>query len=155
MTFAGSTFSLVSAGNAIVVNGISTPLPSAPISVFKAGSQTFTATPSGFMIGTQSISPGGSAVMVDGTRVSLGPSQLVIGSSTISLGSAAQVSGGALGGLIMNGGGGGVGPTDRSSNGSNVAPFLGGGGKLRVDIRTVVLSLAVISGTVISVLGFL
>ena len=155
VTFAGSTFSLASAGNAIVVNGISTPLPSVPISIFKAGTQAFTATPTGFSIGTQSISPGGSAVMVDGTLVSLGPSQLVIGTSTVPLGSAAQEYGGALTGLIMNGIGGGASPTDKSSNGSNIAPFLGGGGKLRVDIRTVVLTLAVNFGAVMIVLELL
>ena len=59
------------------------------------------------MIGTRSLSAVGSAVLVDGTRVSLGCSRLVVGASTISLGSAARVSGGDLGGLVMNGGGGG------------------------------------------------
>ena len=152
VTFAGSTFSLASAGNAVVINGVSTPLPPASMSVFKVGSQVFTATPTGFRIGTQSISPGGSAVTVDGTMVSLGLSQqLVIGTLTIPLRSAAQTYGGASGSLIMNGAGGGASPTSKSSsssNGSNVAPFLGAGEKLRCDIRTVALTLAVNLGAI-------
>ena len=150
VTFAGTTFSLPSGGNALIVNGKPTPLPSAPVSVFKVGSQTFTAAPTGFAVGTQSVSPGASAVTVDGTLVSLGSSELVIGTSTVPLGSAAQAGDGALGSLIIYGIGGGAGgakPTNGSSNVSDVQPFLGGSGKLRVGFGMVVFALVVHLGT--------
>ena len=155
VTFAGSTFSLPSGGTALIVNGKPTPLPSAPVSVFKVGSQTFTAAPAGFAVGTQSVSPGASAVTVDGTRVSLGSSELVIGTSTVPLGSAAQAGDGALGSLIIYGIGGGAGaakPTNGSSNVSDVQPFLGGSGKLRVGFGMVVFALIVHLGTARGVL---
>ncbi len=146
VTYAGSVFSLASGGNALIVNGRTTPLPSAPISVFKVGSQTFTAAPTGFAVGTQSIFPGGSAVLVDGTLVSLGSSDLVVGTSTMLLGPAAQTQAGALGSLIMGGFGGGASPTGGSSNGSTVLPFVGGSGKLRVGVGITVFALIVSLG---------
>lgn len=146
VTYAGSVFSLASGRNALIINGRTTPLPSAPVSVFKVGSQTFTAAPTGFAAGTQSGFPGGSAMLVDGTTISLGPSDLVIGTSTVPLGSAERAHAGALGSLIVYGNGGGAGPTGVSSNGSFVLPFVGGSGKLRVDIETVVFALIVSLG---------
>ena len=147
VTYAGSVFSLASGSNALIVNGRTTPLPSPSMSVFTAGSQTFIAAPTGFAVGAQSVSPGGPAVVVGGTLVSLGSSELVIGTSTLSLGPAAQTDGGALGSLILHGIGIGNGsPTSGSSNGSNVTPFLGDGGKLRVGIGTVVFALVVSLG---------
>ncbi|KAF6223722.1 hypothetical protein HO133_000565 [Letharia lupina] len=146
VTYAGSVFSLASGRNALVVNGRTTPLPSPPVSVFQIGSETFTAIPTGFAVGAQSVSPGGSAVLVNGTLISLGSSELVIGTSTMPLGSAAQTRAGALGSLIMYGFGGGTSPTGGSSNGSNVVPFVGEGGKLRVGFGTVVLALIVSLG---------
>lgn len=143
VTYAGSVFSPASGSNALIINGGTTPLPSAPVSVFKVGSQPFTAAPTGFAVGTQSVFPGGSAVLVDGTMISLGSSDLVIGTSTVPLRSAEQVEAGALGSLIVYGIGGGASPTDGSSNGSYVLPFVGGGGKLWVDIETVVFALIV------------
>ena len=155
VTFAGSTFSLPSGSNALIVNGRPTPLPSAPISVFKIGSQTFTAAPTGFAVGTQSVSPGASAVAVDGTLISLGSSELVIGTSTVPLDSAPQDDTGALGSLIMYGIGGGAMPTNGLSNVSDVQPFLGGSGKLRVGFRMVVFALIVNLGTARVVLDLL
>ncbi len=153
VTFAGSTFSLASASNALDVNGKTTPLPQTPTSVFKAGSQTFTAATTGFEIGTQSVSPGGSAVIVDGTVVSLGPSQLVVGTSMMLLGpgSTGQGDGGALGSLIMNGIGSGASSTTGGSanNRSDVVPFVGDGGRVRVGLGTVLCALVVSIGVVV------
>ena len=142
---AGSTLSLASGNNALIVNGKTTPLALAPTSVFNVGSQTFTAAPTGFTIGTQSISPGSSAVMVDGTLISLGSSELVIGTSTVPLGSAAQSQAGALGSLIMYG----EKPPNGSSNVSDVVPFLGQSGMLRVGAGTVIFALIVNLGTAV------
>lgn len=141
--FAGSTFSLASESNALIVNGKTTPLASsAPISVFEIGSQTFTAGPTGFQIGTLQISPGGDAKMVDGTLVSLGSKELVIGTSTMPLGSAAQATEGALASLIMGGFGDGAGPMNGSSKGSSVVAFTGDGNVMsRVGFGTVILAL--------------
>ncbi len=153
VTFAGSTFSLASASNALDVNEKIIPLPSTPTSVFKAGSQTFTAAATGFEIGTQSVSPGGSAAIVDGTVVSLGPSQLVVGTSTMLLGpgSAEQGDGGALGSLIMGGIGGGASSTTGglANNGSDVVPFVGDGGRVRAGLGTVLCALVVSIGVVV------
>ena len=146
VTYAGSVISLASGSNALIVNGRTTPLPSAPISVFKIGSQTFTAAPTGFAVGTQSVSPNGPVVLVDGTLISLGSSELVIGTSTMSLESAAQAQAGALGSLIVYGFAGGANPTGASSNGSNVLPFVGGSGKLRVGVEKVVFILIISLG---------
>lgn len=145
VTLAESTFSLASGSNALIINGKTTPIaPSPPISVFKIGSQTFTAGPTGFAIGTQSVSPGAPALTVDGTVVSLGSSDLIIGTSTVPfVRSSAQV--GALGSLIMGGLGGDAKPT----NGSDVVPFLGDGGKLRVAAGTVGFALLFNLGTAI------
>ena len=154
VTVDGSTFSLASSGsNALIVNGKTTPLPWTPLSVFKVGSQTFTAAPIGFEVGTQSVSPGAPAVTVDGTLISLDSSELIIGTSTVALGSAAQTQDGALRSLIMYGVGGGAKSTIGSSNTSDVAPFLGGGGRLRVGAGTVISALVVNLGTATIVLG--
>lgn len=140
--FAGSTFLLASDSNELIINGKTTPLASAPISVFKIGSQTFTAASTGFKIGTQQISPDGEAKMVDGTLISLGSADLVIGTSTMPLGSAAQATDGALGSLIMGGFGEGAGPTNGSSNGSSIVQFTGESNKQsRVGFGTVILAL--------------
>ena len=151
----GSTFSLASPGsNALIVNGKTTPLPSAPNSVFKVGSQTFTAAPTGFNVGTQSVSPGAPAVMVDGTLISLDDSsELIIGTSTVPLGSATQTTqDAALRSLIMYSVGGvAATSTTGSSNTSNVTPFLGGSARLRVGFGT---ALCVFSTSFI-ILGFL
>lgn len=141
MTYAGSTFSLASDSNALIVDGRTTPLDSAPMSVFKVGGQTFTAAPTGFAVGTQSVFPGASAVTVNGTLISLDSSDLVIGISTMPLGSVVQTQAGALGSLIMNGFGSGKSPTGGSSNGSNVVPFTGASEKLRVGVETVIFAL--------------
>ncbi len=146
VTYAGSVFSLASGGNAFIVNDRKTPLPSAPISVFEVGPQTFTAALIGFAVGTQSIFPGGSAVLVDGTLVSLGSSDLVIGSSTMLLGPAAQTLAGALGSLTMGGFGGAASPTGGSSNGSTVLAFVGRSGKLQVGVGITVFALIVSLG---------
>ncbi len=146
VTYAGSVFSPASGGNALIVNGRTTPLPSAPISVFKVGSQTFTAAPTGFAVGTQFVFPGGSAVLVDGTLVSLGSSDLVIGTSTMLLGPAAQTLAGALGSLTMGGFGGAASPTGGSSNGSTVLAFVGRSGKLQVGVGITVFALIVSLG---------
>lgn len=143
VTYAGSVFSLASDSNALIVNGITTPLPSPPASVFNIGSQTFTAALTGFAIGTQSVHPGGSAPWIDGTLVSLGSSELVIGASTMPLGSAAQARAGALGSLIVDGLAGGPDPTGGSSNASAVIRFTGESGKLRGGVGMVVLGLIV------------
>ena len=155
VTVDGSTFSLASASgsNALIVNGKITPLPWTPLSVFTVGSQIFTAAPGGFEIGTQSVSPGAPAVTVDGTLISLDSSQLIIGTSTVPLGSAAQTLDGALPSLILYGGGGGAKATSGSSNTSDVAPFLGGGGSSRVGIGMVVFALVVDMGIAMVVLG--
>lgn len=147
---AGSTFSLASGSTALFVNGKPTPLapsPPMPISIFKIGSQTFTATPTGFAIGTQSVSPGAPAVTVDGTAISLGSSDLIIGTSTVPLGDSSAEAG-ALGSLIMDGVGGGAKTTNGSSD---VAPFLGEGGQLRVGSWTVGLVLIFNIGIAVAV----
>ena len=155
MTVDGSTFSLASSGsNVLIVNGKTTPLPWTPLSVFTVGSQIFTAAPTGFKIGTQSVSPGAPAVMVDGTLISMDSSQLIIGTSTLPSGSAAQTQDGALQSLISYGGGGGGAKAPvGSSNTSGVAPFLGGGARLRVGMGTVVFALVGDLGTAAIVLG--
>ena len=152
ITYAGSVFSLAPSGNALIVNGRTTPLPSVPISIFTLGSQTFTAAPTGFAIGGQSVLPGGSAVLMHGTLISLDlSSELVIGAETVPLGSAAQTGAGALAGLVSYGfeGGGGASPTGvasptgASSNGPHLLPFAGGSGRLRVGVGMVVFALFV------------
>ena len=154
VTVDGSTFSLASSGsNVLIVNGQTKPLPWTPLSVITVGSQIFTAAPIGFKIGTQSVSPGAPAVIIDGTLVSMDSSQLIIGTSTVPLGSVAQTQDGALRSLILYGGGGGATATIGSSNTSDVAPFLGGGGRLRVGIATVIFALVVGLGTTRIVLG--
>lgn len=143
VTVAGSTFSLVSDSNALIINGKSTPIATpTPISVFRVGSQTFTPAPTGFTIGTQSISPGAPALTVDGTVISLGSSDLIIGTSTVPLGSSAQAhaQAGVGGSLIMYGV---VGGGAKTTNSSDVRPFLGEGGKLRVHAGAVVFALVV------------
>ena len=80
-------------------------------------------------------------------------SQLIIGTSTVPLGSAAQTQDSALRSLITYGGGDGATSTIGSSNTSDVAPFLGGGGRLRVGIATVIFALVVDLGTVGIFLG--
>ena len=153
ITYAGNVFSLSPNRNALIVNGRTTPLPPAPISVFTLGSQTFTAAPTGFAIGGESVLPGGSAVLVDGTLISLdSSSELIIGASTLPLGSAAQTDAGALGNLISYDFGAGASPTGRlspaggSSNGSNILPFVGGSGKSHAGVRTVLFALVVSLG---------
>ena len=140
ITFARNVFSLASGNNALIVNGMTSHLPSAPVSVFRVGSQTFTAAPTGFAVGTQSVFPGGSAMLLDGTLVSLGPSDLVIGTSTVPLGSGAQAQDGALGSLIVYGF---ASPTGSSSNDSRVSPFAGGSEEVRVDLEMAILALLV------------
>ena len=155
VTVDGSTFSLASSGsNALIVNGKTTPLPWTPLSAFTVGSQTFTAAPAGFKVGTQSVAPGAPAVMVDGTLISLDSSELIIGTSTVPLGSAAQTQDGALRSLIMYGGGGRATSTIGSSNTSDVATFLGSGGRLRVGIGSVIFALVVDLGAAMVVLGW-
>lgn len=159
VTYAANVFSLSPDGNALIVNGRTTPLPPAPISVVTVGSQTFTPASTGFAIDGKSVLPGGSAVLVDGTLISLDhSSELIIGAKTVLLGSAAQTNAEALGGLILHGfggggrGGGGAGPTGgasptgASSNGSQPLPFVGGGGRLRVGVKMVVFALFVSLG---------
>ena len=87
MTYAGSVLSLASGGNALVVNGRTTPLPSPSVSVFKIGSQTITVAPTGFTIGDQSILPGGPAMTYAGSVFSLasGGSALIVNDRTTPL----------------------------------------------------------------------
>ena len=154
----GSTFSLAPSGTNpfIVINGKTTSLlASVPTSVFRVGSQLFTAAPTGFAVGAQSVRPGGPAVTVDGTVVSLdASSELIVGTSTVPL---ARTQDGALGSLIMygvGGGGGGARATNVSSaNASDVAaPFLGKGRMVRGSVRMAMLALGVDIGIGIGVL---
>lgn len=150
LTVAGSTFSLASGSNALIINGKPTPIAApTPTSIFKVGSHTFTAAPTGFAIGTQSVSPGGPALTVDGTVVSLDSSDLIIDTSTVPLvGSSAQA--GVGGNLIMYGvDGGGAKSGAKPTNGSDVVPFLGESGQLRVAAGTVVIALILNLGTAI------
>ena len=155
VTYAANVFSLSPDGDALIVNGRITPLPPASIPVITVGSQTLTPAPTGFAIEGKSVLPGGSAVLVDGTLISLDlSSELIIGTKTVPLGSAVQTDAEALGGLILNGfgGGGGAGPTGgasptgASSNGSQILPFVGGSGRLRVGDEMVVFALFVSFG---------
>ena len=152
VTVAGSTFSLASGSNALIINGKTTPLPT---SVFKLVSQTFTAAPTGFVLGTQSVIPGASAITVDGTLISLGSSELIIGTSTIPFGSAAQTRDGALRSLISYGVGEGAKPTNASSNASDVSHFLGESGKLRASVGTLIFPLVIYLGIAIVGLGLI
>ena len=88
LTVAGTPISLGSSGVlAMGSRTVGIPLTTGAFyPVLTAGSQNFTANPTGFSIAGTSIWPGGPSVTVSGTRVVLGASGvLVVGSQTLSL----------------------------------------------------------------------
>ena len=101
VTISGQVVSILSNDQAAVVGGTTYSFASPTQSVFTAGGQVFTASPSGFVIAGTTVAPNGPAATIFGTVVSLAPSGLVIGSSTIPLtGSPASQTG--LGGFIIS-----------------------------------------------------
>lgn len=103
---AGTTYSLASSGNALVIDGTSE-----------------------YIVGSQTLVAGGSAITVSGTVVSLlsGGQSVVVGGTTGPISNLLESTGSSgLGGAIMTIGG----FTTNGSGGSNVTEFTGGVGRL-------------------------
>ncbi|KAH0415184.1 hypothetical protein KCU90_g14928, partial [Aureobasidium melanogenum] len=96
----GTTISLASSGSFVVINGVTSSIPSAagatPTSVLTVGGKTYTASSGSYVINGQTLTSGGVVTLSDGTTLSLGASVLVINGQTSTLPTAQSISPGVI-----------------------------------------------------------
>ncbi len=87
VTFAGSTFSVLSGGGGVMIDGNVAAMPktTARPSVFTIGGQVLAIDPSKAVLGLVTLPVGGAAVTISGAVMSYGPSGLRVGSTTYPL----------------------------------------------------------------------
>ncbi|MCJ1227369.1 hypothetical protein MMC12_004024, partial [Toensbergia leucococca] len=147
ITISSSTISLVSSGTAVVINGITFPLPTT-LSALTLGGTTLTPNIAGqYTIGTLTLTPG-AAITVDGIILSLVPSGTAGGEAVTTL----PLTTSELGALIMSGLGFSFSSTQGTTTTGNVAPFTGAAAvrvsgesvkaKIAVAVAAVVLAMA-------------